>query len=880
MKNSRRKFAITLGITLTLLTVVLALNVGLVARGINFPLIYTFGAAVYAVYGVLLLLAALLISGKRLPKLKHPYYVLPIIFLLVGFSFLSTIIVNWKNDLGNTDLFEVYNNAFKNAGGGYWTATFINLFTSKLAGGILSFIPVKFMIDFMGQGGTLAIIIIVIVIGFALAILPWLITYIKKWKAQHNENKVIKQEKKKEVPTREITFSESNVYEHADEVGENEVTPVVQNVETIVPSFASRGEDNVAPNLFTKEVSEPGAIVKPKFTMSGARQDEISGVRAPEVNTPVAPVQSQSEEEDIVPSFMKNNEEEKPVIETREEHIEQMNLDFDAKPEFNEELISAQPEFVAPKEVEKPVIDVVPPVTFEPEPEPEQEPVKKEREPFIWLPPSTDSLATYEISEDLQLNESVANERKDLINIIFQDFKIAASCSGFTIGPSITRFHIDYESNGLVKSVNNITEDISRRLSGVPVRFEATVPGYSYSGLEVPNAKVTTVSFKEVFEALPDVNKHPTAVPFGKDITGKVIVADYAEFPHLLVSGTTGSGKSVFVNSIITTLIMRLSPDDFKLVLVDPKTVEMSKYEGIPHLICPIINEASQAKVMLDKLVVEMNNRYKEFNGADYASDINEYNEYAVAHGIRKKPRILIVLDEYADLVDNCKEIGAPVQSIAQKARAAGIHLLIATQRPTTNIITGTIKANLSTRVSLSAASTIDSITILDEGGAEKLLGRGDMLVKSPLLSRAALSRLQGCYVKGKEILTVINYLKNQYPTDYWEDYLDLEDHSNDVTEAIGSGHVNLNDEMSEDDKYEAIKEWCSCEEYVSMSKIQRNFSVGFNKAGKLFNKLIADGIVEASSDNPSRGNRVLNRESRFLDSDIVTSNELVKKDQ
>ncbi len=872
VKNSKRKFAITIGIFLLLLMACLVLNVGPAARGINYPFIYTFGACVYLFYALFVFMGILLISGKRSPRLKHPYYALPIIFLLVGGSFLYTIIVNWQNDLINTNLFDVYNQAMANAGGGYWTAKFINLFATDLAGGFISFVPVKFMIDYMGQGATLAIIILVIFIGFLLLILPTLIEQIKKLRASHKENKAIKKEAKaakKQEPVREVTFTESNVLEHASETGEDEVPSLVQSAETSVPDFEARNDDNEKPSLFTKEVMEPGAVIRPTFKMSGSSEPDIT---IPENNDPTStiPVSNPSETIDEKPIGV-----EEPKVEEKKEYIEQTHLDFESEPEFNKDLLYAQPEFTEVKEVETNVETPAPAPKVE---EIKKVEVKKEREPFVWLPPSSELLTTYEISEELAINESVANERKDLLNQVFVDYKIAAKCIGYTIGPGITRFHIDYESNGLIKSVNNIVEDISRKLSGVPVRFEGTVPGYDYSGLEVPNAKVTTVSFKEVFEALPDVNKKPMAVAFGKDITGKVVSADFAEFPHLLVSGTTGSGKSVFVNSIIATLIMRLSPDDFKLVLVDPKQVEMTKYADIPHLLCPIINEANQAKIMLDKLVVEMNARYKKFNAADYSNDIDSYNEYADEHNIRKMPRILVVLDEYADLNDTCKEIGAPTQSLAQKARAAGIHLLIATQRPTTNIITGTIKANLSTRVSLSAASAIDSVTILDEGGAEKLLGHGDMLVKSPLISRAGLVRLQGCYIKTKEIMHVINYLKANYPTDYWDEFLDLEDHSNDINEAVGGGHVSVDGEMSDEEKYQSIVEWCSCQEYVSMSKIQRNFSVGFNKAGKMFNRLIEDGVVEATCDNPSRGNRVLNRDSRFNPSDIVTSDELLKR--
>ena len=253
-------------------------------------------------------------------------------------------------------------------------------------------------------------------------------------------------------------------------------------------------------------------------------------------------------------------------------------------------------------------------------------PQEVKRPKIVWIPPSTDLLMVYETEEAREINEKVANERVEALNSILSDFRTGARVSGYTIGPSITRFNVEYESNVSSKNVEKYVQDISRRLGGVAARFAAVVPGESYSGFEVPNATITTVGFKDTFNALPDVKKHPLAVAFGKDISGNVIYADFDEFPHLLVAGTTGSGKSIHVHSTISTLIMRVSPDYLRIVLVDPKRVEMTKYRDMPHLLCPIITEAEKAKVCLQKLCDEMNRRYELFSQNGEVSNIKDYN--------------------------------------------------------------------------------------------------------------------------------------------------------------------------------------------------------------------------------------------------------------
>jgi S-DNA-T family DNA segregation ATPase FtsK/SpoIIIE len=428
-----------------------------------------------------------------------------------------------------------------------------------------------------------------------------------------------------------------------------------------------------------------------------------------------------------------------------------------------------------------------------------------------------------------------------------------------------------------VRNVSNLLPDLNVRLNGVDALFEGRVEGQRYSGLEVANAKITSVPFKEVYEALPDAKKKPLNVAFGKNIDGRIISADFNDFPHILVAGTTGSGKSVFTHSVICTLIMRNSPENLKLVLIDPKKVEMSKYRDIPHLLCPIINDPQVAKLTLDKLAEEMNRRYDVLENSG-CSDIKQYNELRQDQpNLEPMPFIVIFIDEYADIVDTCKEVKQPVVSIAQKARACGIHMLIATQRPSTNVIDGVIKGNLPTRVALAVAMQVDSVTILGEGGAEKLLGRGDMLVQSPLISRTGRVRLQSCYIQNKEILRIVGYLKEHYEVNYDPNFCNLlENAQKAAADVIGSPEFLASQENSEEEKYQSVKEWVMANEYMSMSRIQRECSVGFNRAGRFFKRLQDEGIVDTETEG-NKGCPVLVHDKFYdgsSDSDVAVSSD------
>lgn len=492
----------------------------------------------------------------------------------------------------------------------------------------------------------------------------------------------------------------------------------------------------------------------------------------------------------------------------------------------------------------------------------------KVRPPYDF--PPLDLLKTYTIDPHVvEQNKLLCQQRTDIINQTFDSFNVGAQVVSYTIGPSVTRYDIQVERGVSVSSIGRYIKDVSARLGGVHTRYEEIIMGKTTSGLEIANDKSTTVSFREMLEALPDDPTKNMYVPFGVDISGNKICADLSEFPHMLIAGGTGSGKSVFAHGILASLIMRNRPEDVKLVLIDPKRVEMVKYQDIPHLLCPVIKDPNQAKVCLDKLIDEMEKRLILFEFAG-VRNIRSYNEkYCPKAGVEPMPFIVVFIDEYADLSDTCKNIGESVVRIAQKARAAGIHLIVATQRPSVNVITGVIKANLGVRVALKVKSSQDSQTILGRGGAEELNGHGDMLVDCAQVSRGGgFVRCQGCFIQDEELEAVTEFIKSQQKVVYDPNFSDLSDHSNDAKIAEENEKIEraAQREKEKGDLYETIKADVMMQEYTSISKIQRTYSVGFPRAGKIFNRLKEEGIVgEPDSASSAKGARVLVHDPSML---------------
>ena len=836
-------FNLVKALALILIAVISAINVGKVIRTFTFLPIYVFGAAFYFIVAFIFFIGFYRLFLKKALNIKRPTLIIGLIFLFLAlYAFVCMATVPYSK--GADALLTQYNTDL----GDYYKPTFLNLFKDGTywKHGILSIVLAP---KIHNKAVVIVIGVFLLLIALALIFLPVIIRLVKK---DHKKEET--KESQEESPEIQPIVEKEPL--EVKPGYENDRSPFINensgfdkpsiSIEEMYDNHYSNDYNEFSPLSFGTRKEE----VAPKV-------EETKAEVAPVIPTPVLAEKVKEPEIVVEEDEIENLIETRPVV---EEPVQKVQIDND--------LVTMQPVFADTSSQEEAI-----PQPVIPTPEP-----PKKRERVNWIPPSSEMLAVYDTNEARELNETVAAQRVEAINQILANFKVGAKCTGYTVGPSVTRYNIEYEPNVTSKSVERLVDDISIRLGGVSARFTPIVFGSPYSGLEIPNATITTVSFKEVFESLPDVKKKPLAVGFGKDISGKVIAAEFDEFPHLLVAGTTGSGKSIYIHSIIATLIMRVSPDDLRIVLVDPKKVEMTKYRDMPHLLCPIITEAEKAKVMLSKLVEEMEHRYEKFaeNGD---SNIKQYNERVRDEGgTDTMPFIIIVLDEYADLVDTCKEISQPVVSIAQKARAAGIHLLISTQRPSTNVITGVIKGNLPTHVALMTSSYVDSNVIIGEGGAEKLLGKGDMLVQSPLVSRVGVTRLQGCYIQNKEIVHIVGYLKEHYETVFDENFMDLVDHSKEVGQAmVATGEVEKEADAAEEARYQSIKEWVMTQEFVSMSKIQRECSVGFNRAGRFFKRLQQEGVVSTQVDGSSKGCKVLGNTYYDSDSDnVVTSDELI----
>ena len=435
-------------------------------------------------------------------------------------------------------------------------------------------------------------------------------------------------------------------------------------------------------------------------------------------------------------------------------------------------------------------------------------------------------------------------EKAQLLSDTLRSFGIETRLTGIAHGPAVTRFELQPAPGVKVSRITSLSDDIALNLAAERVRIEAPIPGKAAVGVEVPNDKVETVSLRDVLESA-EARRHPSrvAVGLGKDNSGRYIVADIAKMPHVLIAGQTGSGKSVCINSIIVSILFRAAPEEVKLILIDPKVVELSVYNGIPHLIAPVVTDPKKAASALDWAVAEMTTRYKRFAERG-VRDIKGYNK-ALEPGEEAMPQIVIIIDELADLMMVAPgEVEDSICRLAQLARAAGMHLVIATQRPSVNVITGIIKANIPTRIAFSVASQVDSRTMIDHGGAEKLLGNGDMLFVPSGINKPM--RVQGAWVSDQEVHAVTEYIKQRHETTYDED----------VVEKINQSV------MSDAEKEEASEEYDprlpEAVEIVieagqaSISMLQRRMRVGYARAGRLIDEMAQRGIVsEADGAKP-----------------------------
>ncbi|WP_319023619.1 DNA translocase FtsK [Streptococcus pneumoniae] len=442
--------------------------------------------------------------------------------------------------------------------------------------------------------------------------------------------------------------------------------------------------------------------------------------------------------------------------------------------------------------------------------------------------------------KDQSKEKKIVRENIKILEATFASFGIKVTVERAEIGPSVTKYEVKPAVGVRVNRISNLSDDLALALAAKDVRIEVPIPGKSLIGIEVPNSDITTVSFRELWEQSQTKAENFLEIPLGKAVNGTARAFDLSKMPHLLVAGSTGSGKSVAVNGIIASILMKARPDQVKFMMVDPKMVELSVYNDIPHLLIPVVTNPRKASKALQKVVDEMENRYELFakvgvrNIAGFNAKVEEFNSQSEYKQI-PLPLIVVIVDELADLMMVAsKEVEDAIIRLGQKARAAGIHMILATQRPSVDVISGLIKANVPSRVAFAVSSGTDSRTILDENGAEKLLGRGDMLFK-PIDENHPV-RLQGSFISDDDVERIVNFIKAQADADY--------------DESFDPGEVSENEgEFSDGDAggdplFEEAKSLVIETQKASASMIQRRLSVGFNRATRLMEELEIAGVI------------------------------------
>lgn len=467
-------------------------------------------------------------------------------------------------------------------------------------------------------------------------------------------------------------------------------------------------------------------------------------------------------------------------------------------------------------------------------------------------PPNT--LLTPPSKKGKVITKEEITETAEILKNVFHDFNIDGHVVAVNVGPAVTQYEMEIKAGTKVSKILSLNREIALSLAAKDVRIQAPIPGKRTVGIEIPNKSISMVTVREIIDAIPkSMDESKLMVTLGKNIMGKPIYCEINKTPHLLVAGSTGSGKSVCINSIIVSILMRAKPDEVKFVLVDPKKVELSMYNGVPHLLIPVVTDPRKANIALKKIVAEMEKRYDLFE-ASGTKNIAGYNLYLEkknenlpdSEKIKKLPYIVVIIDELADLMlVAAKEVEDSIMRITQMARAAGIHLIVATQRPSTDVITGVVKANIPSRISFAVSSSIDSRTILDMTGAEKLLGKGDMLFL-PQGENTPI-RVQGTFISDEDIKKVVDYTISQQKARYDETLL------MDEEEMKATSMVDDSKEDYDDPLYNEIVEFVVTQGKASASLLQRRFRLGYNRAARCIDLLEERGIIGPNNGSKPR---------------------------
>lgn len=819
-----------IGLLLCVFSAIALTNIGTVPAFMGFIFAYLFGSLYGIVLFFILCVGVFMLFSKKQFRLVKTYQY----FLIMGI-FLLTLILCCLGKEGNPYLFKNFVTLYHQQihAGNRFSIDFDLFLNGGYDGGIIGAFFAGLFNTLLTQNGTF-IISILLLIGFICLlfypIFSKCFNYFKKKSGQKKEKKKEKAKVEEKIETKEIKAQPLDI--------DFEGTVEIPNIHAEKPHTATIFEfDDLDA---TRQFSLP-------------QEDKKEEPRKPAI----------FEFDDLEATQKIDLEEKKP-------HSLFEFEDLEATKEMKAENVAQhQPIFELPEFVQKnPEVEERKQDVFIQEPKKEnpaffnhhlEKEINIETKKEVVKDLSSYQLPPIYLLKDIidqgmgEQNRQVAIEKAEILNNKFKELNIAARVENFVIGPAVTQYEVVLEPGVRVNSFVSLQEDLKLALGSSSLRLETPIPDKTAIGIEVPNQYRTSVSLKEVLQSLPE-KKEKLYVAIGKDISGKAVSVPLVDMPHTLISGATNSGKSVCVNTIIVSLLMRYKPNEVQLIMVDLKRVELLFYVDLPHLMCPIITKAEHVTVMLEKLHKRMMDRFDTFAIVG-VKNIGSYNKFQEEKGLPKMSFIILIIDEFAELIMSKKteNVGKLIQKITQLGRAAGIHLILSTQRPSSNVIEGDIKNNISGRLTFRLSSMVDSKVVIDVGGAEKLLNNGDMLLSAPFLS--GLRRIQGVYCSDEEIEDVVRYTKSQSQPNYDDEFMDLRTEE-EIRLENNNNYLVGNTKNDIDAMYEDIKSFVIKERKASTSLIQRRFQIGYNKAANYMDRLFEDGIV--GPENGSKPREVL----------------------
>ena len=820
--------AILYGLIMILLSIIGLLGNGVVGDALTYVFAYVFGVFYILVYVFVIFLGLYLIIKKQMYKIKIDVKVLGALLILFAFCISSSF--NEQLEIG-TFFSEFQNRVSESQEHIFLMKTEYAIF-HNLGGGFIGFFLTGLLNTCLTPSGTSIVVIIILCVGLILLFKDIAIKLVKSLINLHKKRVEIRKAAKheKEHNEKENVQKDENKNQVIEDVNVNNNAQNDDNKQKVVSNNDSF--------FFEDSINRQ----KPSDVINDLNEEDDN---EEEINDNQDLEDEFDEKENLINSFDEEDQKKMFFNDNSPSEIVVNEDNFGADQYDEDELYDDEDDY-SYEEVDNEQINVNNLVSQNNAIDQYNEAIKNVVIQDDYVYPPLSLLKDRFNRDESERKNALAQDKMAKINECFSDLGIGANVISYTIGPSVTRFDVKCNTNVRTNVLSSIENDLAVRLGGnKTVRLETIVEGKNTSGIEVGNEICDMVSFKECMQALQSNKDDKLLFPLGKNISGDIISGCLDEMPHLLVCGTTGSGKSVFIHNIIASLIMRNKPDELKLMLIDPKRIEFNRYNDLPHLLCPVITQTDRAKVALMRLVDEMEKRYDLFAEKGMgASNYKEYLETCEEMGYEKIPYIVMICDEFADFMsDGDKEVAKLIQRIAQKARACGIYMVIATQRPSVKVITGDIKANIPSRIALSVSSSLDSRIIIDEVGAENLLGKGDLLARIPHYK--TLVRVQSAFIDSKELYAICEHIKSQAKFVCHKDFEDLTIKIQTPFSNTGDGDITqMRKDYHNDEIYEDVKRFVIKTGKCSTSKLINQFGIGYSKADGLLDTLEQDGII------------------------------------